>query len=398
MTMPSDDLAAARELLRPVADVDALSDEAIRERRALLEWNAVAEPGDGVAGALIAAVGAHEALHVAHDRGLLRHEIEGIPADALRDALARWQPRLKAASAVEALRAAARVGARMLTAADAEWPPGATLLSAHAPLCLWVRGDASLLAQPTPAVAIVGARAATGYGEHVAMELAAALAADGTRIVSGAAYGIDGCAHRAALHVDGRTIAFLAGGVDRPYPAGHAELIGRIVAHGAVVSEVPCGTAPTKWRFLARNRTIAAVSDAVVVVEAGWRSGSLNTAAHASQLGIPLGAVPGPITSAASTGCHRLLREHDARCITGVDDVRELLGGAGAQHPSPDGAAAALTRVADALSRRVDLTPDEIAARAGMDPADVREALLTLQLSGVAEPAGNGWRRLTARR
>ena len=159
-------------------------------------------------------------------------------------------------------------------------------------------------------------------------------AASGAVIVSGGAYGIDGAAHRAALGVGGATVALLAGGVDRAYPQGHQQLLRTIAASGAVVSEVPCGTAPTKWRFLSRNRIIAALSDATVVIEAGWRSGSLNTAGHAAALGRPLGAVPGPVTSAASAGCHRLLREYDARCVTTAAEVRELWGDAGS---APEG-------------------------------------------------------------
>ncbi|MDF2576486.1 MAG: dprA, partial [Agromyces sp.] len=166
-------------------------------------------------------------------------------------------------------------------------------------------------------IALVGARAATGYGEHVTMEASAGLVDRGFAIVSGGAYGIDGMAHRAALASRGVTVAFLAGGVDRFYPLGHEALLARIADTGAVVSELPCGSAPTKWRFLQRNRLIAAAADATVVLEAGMRSGSLNTAGHAAALGRPLGAVPGPVTSPASAGCHRLLREFDAVCVVG---------------------------------------------------------------------------------
>ena len=153
------------------------------------------------------------------------------------------------------------------------------------------------------------------------MDWAAELAASGVTIVSGAAYGIDGMAHRAALNAGGVTVAMLAGGVDRAYPAGHTELLARIAAHGVVASEVPCGSAPTKWRFLQRNRSISALAQATVVVEAGWRSGSLNTAGHAAALGRPLGAVPGPITSTTSTGCHLLIQAGIARLITSADDL-----------------------------------------------------------------------------
>ncbi len=174
----------------------------------------------------------------------------------------------------------------------------------------------------------MGARAATTYGEHVAMEFASALAAREITVTSGAAYGIDGAAHRGALAAGGATIAWLAGGVDRPYPMGHSDLIARIGRQegSAIVSEVAPGATPTKWRFLSRNRLLAATAAATVVVEAGWRSGSLNTAGHAVALGRTLGAVPGPITSAASAGCHRLLREFDAQVIGDVDDAYALLG------------------------------------------------------------------------
>ena len=152
------------------------------------------------------------------------------------------------------------------------------------------------------------------------MESSAGLVDRGFTIVSGAAYGIDGMAHRAALASGGTTVAFLAGGVDRFYPLGHEALLGRIAEQGAVVAELPCGSAPTKWRFLQRNRLIAAATEATIVLEAGMRSGSLNTAGHAAALGRPLGAVPGPVTSPASAGCHRLLREYDAVCV-GVTPV-----------------------------------------------------------------------------
>ena len=189
---------------------------------------------------------------------------------------------------------------------------------------MWVRGRPDALAWSVPTIALVGARAATGYGEHVAMEASAGLVDRGFAIVSGGAYGIDGMAHRAALASDGTTIAFLAGGIDRFYPLGHESLLSRIAQTGAVVSELPCGAAPTKWRFLQRNRLIAAASQATVVLEAGIRSGSLNTAGHAAALGRPLGAVPGPVTSPASAGCHRLLREFDAVCVVDADQMAEL--------------------------------------------------------------------------
>ena len=156
------------------------------------------------------------------------------------------------------------------------------------------------------------------------MEITAGLVERGHTIVSGAAYGIDGMAHRAALASAGRTVAYLAGGVDRFYPSGHDALLTRIVETGAVVSELPCGSAPTKWRFLMRNRLIAASTKATLVVEAGWRSGSLNVAGYATSLNRPVGAVPGPVTTAASAGCHRLMREFGATVITSADEAAAL--------------------------------------------------------------------------
>lgn len=161
-----------------------------------------------------------------------------------------------------------------------------------------------------------------------------------------------------------------------------------------VLSEVACGAAPTKWRFLQRNRLIAALAGATVVVEAGWRSGSLNTAGHAAALSRPLGAVPGPITSATSAGTHRLIREYGAECITGADDVREMLGLTESQptgttgHGYTDDA----TRVKDAMSTRVWRDTLEVARRAGMSTDAVEGILGLLQLKGVIDSGVDGWR------
>lgn len=358
------------------------------ERRARLVWGHLAEPGDGDAGALVAAVGAVEAL-----RMLDRRRPAELDAQRWAAAVARWTPRRRGVDLDDQARRADAVGARFLVPGDEDWPCMADDLGAHAPLGLWVRGDATTLATD-PMVAIVGARASTGYGEHVAAELAADLGGGGAGVVSGAAYGIDGTAHRAVLASGGRTVAVLAGGVDRVYPAGHAALIAEVARSGAVVSEVPLASVPTKWRFLARNRLIAAFAHATVVVEAGWRSGSLNTAAHAASLGRPLGAVPGPVTSAASAGCHRLLREFDATCVTCADDVREMLG---FTDPAlvADGAeceAANERRVLDALTRRTPRTSDDVAARSGLSVADAEATLGLLGLAGRVHRDADGWR------
>ncbi|MFE4469633.1 DNA-processing protein DprA [Leifsonia sp. NPDC056824] len=297
------------------------------------------EPGDTDAALLVGAFGPLPTLNaVIGDtspqsvRAALRNT--GSPAlppiDRLRDALDRWRGRLPRAPLHAPLERAARLGARLVTPEHPVWPTALDGLELGAPLTLWVRGDPARLARLAQSIALVGARAASGYGEHVALESAAGLSDRGFAIVSGGAYGVDAAAHRAALSSGQVTVAFLAGGVDRLYPAGNDDLLQRIAHTGLLLAELPPGSTPTRWRFLMRNRLIAAASNATVVVEAGARSGSLNTAGHAAQLGRPLGAVPGPITSPASAGCHRLIREYGAICVTSPDEMAELaepLGG-----------------------------------------------------------------------
>jgi DNA processing protein len=239
------------------------------------------------------------------------------------DPAGRMTPRFDTRNIERVFRRITELQIQVVIPGDTAWPVGLYRLPTP-PAALYVRGDAWMLTAPER-IAIVGSRAATSYGEHVAIEMASALADRGAVIVSGGAYGIDGTAHRSAIATGGKTVAVLAGGVDRMYPVGHESLLMRVIETGAVISELPPGSAPTRWRFLQRNRIIAAMSDAVVVVEAGVRSGSLNTAAHAHGLGMPVGAVPGPITSPASAGCHRLLREQGATCVTSAEEVRALV-------------------------------------------------------------------------
>ncbi|HWM34672.1 MAG TPA: DNA-processing protein DprA [Pseudolysinimonas sp.] len=393
----------AAALVRAVS-ADGLDSDAIRERFARAAWTVVAEPGDGDAGDLVRALGAHAAWRLVVDRADAAAVAEAAAAAGLDggtaawvDAVKRWRSRADPAPVMLALRQGARFGMRLLVPGDDHWPVTVDDLQRHAPPALWVRGDPALLAQLERSAAIVGARAATGYGEHVAIELASGLVDRGFAIVSGAAYGIDGAAHRAALASRGVTVAVLAGGLDRFYPAGHEQLIGRIVDRGVVVSEVPPGTAPTRWRFLQRNRIIAALSCATVVVEAGWRSGALNTASHAGTLGRPIGAVPGPITSAASAGCHKLLRDSTALCVTTADEIVELAGAGLAPRPvdpddehraDPEGTRG---RVLDALSDRSPRRTDRIAVLSGLALDRVRAELGLLELDGRAIERPAGW-------
>jgi len=314
------------------------TDENPREAFARATWTGIIEPGDSIAGFVIGILGAAGALDLLVERTAVDvwlSALNGITAafntpqpiteEELTASIERWTPRAKSAPALLAIRQAARYGVKLLTPASALWPEGLADLGSAAPAALWVRGIDTALGALRSSIALVGARAATGYGEHITMEAASGLVDRGFAVVSGAAYGIDGMAHRAALASHGQTIAFLAGGVDRFYPSGHDALLSKIVESGAVVSELPMGAAPTKWRrFLMRNRLVAAVSQATVVIEAGWRSGSLNTAGQARELGRPVGAVPGPVSSAASAGCHRLIRDYGATLVTCAEEMADL--------------------------------------------------------------------------
>ncbi|MFL1999371.1 DNA-processing protein DprA [Microbacterium sp. A1-JK] len=388
--------ASARATLSGVREVDD-DDATLMDAFARLIWGVVVEPGDGVAGRVVEQWGAAEAL-----RRLVAGQsltTDGIDASDLAKGLARWKTRGDATAVRAAVESARRTGARLILPGDPGWPGRLADLGVHGPFVLWSRGDTALVADDRRTVAIVGARAATAYGEHVAGELAAELASAGITIVSGAAYGIDGVAHRSALHVGGRTVALLAGGVDRPYPSGHAALIDATARSGAVLAETPCGTPPTKWRFLARNRLIAALADATVVVEAGVRSGSLNTAAHEAALGRPLGAVPGAITSASSAGCHRVIRDFDGALVTCAGDVREMLGLSDAPTLSFDETRTdEMTRVLDAMSTRQSRSADEIARRSGIAPQEAEGLIALAELSGQALERADGWRRAPSTR
>jgi DNA processing protein len=308
------------------------------------------------------------------------------------------------------LAAAAAVGARLLTPEHEDWPhwPFAAFAVAAVPvlappLALWVRGPGRLGDLCERAVAVVGARAATGYGLHVAGELSAGLADRGHTVVSGAAIGIDGAAHRGALGVEGPTVAVLACGIDRAYPAAHDTLLGRIAGCGLVVSEYPPGCVPGRHRFLVRNRLIAGMAAGTVVVEAGLRSGARRTAADAAALGRLVMAVPGPVTSGVSAGCHRLVRD-GALLVTRTEEVLEAVGRIGLDlaedAPTPvrptDGLDVVTARVHDALPARAARETRWLAMEAGVPMDAVRVALVDLERLGLVEHREGRWQRRAA--
>lgn len=324
----------------------------------------------------------------------------------------RWNRRMERTLNAEA-HMAATCGAWLVTPADPLWPPQLNDLGPARPYGLWCRGDSRHLLDvaSAPSVALVGSRDPSIYGTEATTHLAAELARRGYTVISGGAMGIDIAAHRAALTQQGSdlpTIAFMAGGLDRLYPAQNSDALNMIVDRGLIMSEVSVGNTPTRWRFLERNRLIAALARHTIVVEARWRSGALNTARHAMEIGRTLWAVPGQINSPNSVGTNRLLRDGLAQTLTEAADILEYDAAAGfelgTEHESEwDWAASSsaldeLTerqgRVWDDLSPRSYRGVDEIAAALGLSARDVMADLFHLGRCGLAESSGTSWRKV----
>jgi len=282
---------------------------------------------------------------------------------------------------------------RRLKRRDPAYPP--LLAAIHdPPPVLWLRGDADPGLLSLPSVAIVGARACSGYGRAVARAVGRELAAAGLVVVSGMARGIDAEAHRGALEAGGLTVAVLGCGVDRDYPAAHAELARRICERGLVVSEYEAGVEPAPWRFPARNRIIAGLCSATVVVEARARSGALITADFALEDGREVMVVPGEITSALSEGTNALLRL-GATPLTRAADVLETYGLAAVVEveDEPEGDAAAVLEKLRATAASID----ELARATGLSSGDVAAALIELELSGWVSEADGVYRSTIVR-
>ncbi|WP_247045682.1 DNA-processing protein DprA [Arthrobacter rhizosphaerae] len=386
------------------------------ERSARAALSRLMEPQDAAGTALVSVVGATDALRIATGQIAAGPELERDITTVLADsgggsqwpglgaALKRWAPRIPDLAPERDLATMQRLGGRTIIPTDDLWPGQLEDLGIHQPLCLWWRGVEQVLPPAAMSVALVGSRDSTSYGASVTGDLAYSLAQRGFTIVSGGAYGIDAHAHRAALSGGTApipTIAVMAGGVDRFYPSGNEDLLRAVANQGAVIAEVPPGSAPTRYRFLQRNRLIAALTAVTVVVEARWRSGALNTAHHAESLGRVVGAVPGSVHSANSAGCHRLLREGGAVCVTDAGDVAELVGPSGSSLPDDKRGAAAdhdgLTLedliLLDALPLRTTSSVEKLTAVAGLGIESVRAGLGRLGLLGLAVSEGGGWKR-----
>ena len=372
------------------------------ERRARVALSFLAQPGDPVLGAAL------ERMSCADVVGLITGAdgdgamvLAGGPLEpALDRAICRWRERLGEVPSMARLAAWQQSGLRLVLPGDPEWPTQLDDLGTVRPLLLWLRGCGDLRLSCVSSVAMVGARAATGYGNHVAVEMAAGLAERDLGIVSGGAFGIDASAHRGALAADGVTVAVLAGGLEFGYPRGHTDLFVAIARQGVLVSECPPDRGPTRPGFLIRNRLIAALSRGTVVVEAALRSGALNSARHARELCRPVMAVPGPVTSEQSAGCHELIRDFGAMCVTCASDVL--------QHVCPPGTEPGSLRLGPATARdlldpaatsvleevpvRGGRGPASIAVRAGVDLDTALRCLGLLAAGGFVERCPQGWR------
>ncbi|MCX5011455.1 DNA-processing protein DprA [Streptomyces sp. NBC_00555] len=323
-------------------------------------------------------------------------EVEA-PAGVGGERLAGYRRRAALADPRRDLALAAESGGRFVCPGSPEWPTQLDDLGDARPVGLWLRGRPNLRTWALRSVAVVGARACTPYGAHMAQILAAGLAERGWVVVSGAAYGIDGAAHRGALASGGATAAVLACGVDVAYPRGHAGLLGRIAGQGLVLGELAPGSHPTPSRFVLRNRVIAALTRGTVVVEAAHRSGSLVTARRAQELGRFTMGVPGPATSGLSAGVHELLRG-EAVLVTDAAEVVELVGSIGELAPERRGPVLARDlldpetgRVLEALPAGRPVQVEEVALASGNGTDEVIGRLYELHSLGFVERQGEGW-------
>ncbi|KGN36753.1 DNA-processing protein DprA [Knoellia subterranea] len=365
-------------------------DDREQERWARVAWSRVAEPETVSVRDWIAQEGAAESV---------RRLVSGSLASD-----GRYDQRVATLDLDQARHALDRLDVRVLIPGDEEWPEALDDLPCP-PVCLYVKGTGHL-SMTVGSVAVVGSRAATSYGLRVAAELGEELVDRGVAVVSGAAFGIDAAAHRGALAGGGPTVAVLARGLDRAYPQAHAGLLREIADGGAVVSELPPGWAPYRQRFIARNRIIAALGVGTVVVEAGLRSGSLNTAKVARELVRHVAAVPGPVTSVQSAGCHKLLRETGATLVTDAAEVLDLMGrlsldsvGLARAPVTPESEldpTASSVWSAVPVRRTTDLAG--LQRLTALDPATLLSVLGRLAMLGLVERVDGGWRKIPASR
>ncbi len=365
----------------------------LQEKITAATWSTLCEPGDGMAGLLRANLGSAKALEFISSSFSAGQIIKELPKDDFRpekfestltDCLEIWRRRLKSAKPEQALEQIESLGGKFVIQGDDFWPEEIEDLGYSTPTGLWVLGDAVHLKHELK-LSVIGSRLASDYGLKLTRDLVRFAVTNDWLVVSGGALGIDAMASSTALDQGHRTIAVLAGGLDKFYPPGNQEMFQKIIQNGALVSEMPPGFPPARWRFLQRNRLIAALSQATLVVEAGFRSGSISTAGHANELGRRVGAVPGPVDSVRSAGCHRLIREGRAELIATPGQLRELMGAENDDELSFNELSHDQTRTLDALRREV-LQIEEVALRSGLTRFQTEQVLKQLvRLSLVIE-------------
>lgn len=405
----SQDLAAPR--CGPTeSDIEA-------DRLARLALNHAVEPADPQIGRLLELHSPVEVLAAIRVDQLSDLDPDPTRRDRLADRCTGLRLRLEPGRVEAGIAAADAVFARFITPSDSDWPVRLDDLGQQRPIGIWAIGswdesrcespdspsghdrehDQEGESSPTDTghsaplptaemLSIVGARACTGYGSYIAGALGADLASSGMAVVSGVALGIDAAAHRGALAVGGPTIAVLACGIDRAYPRAHEALLRAIAEHGAVLSELPPGASPTRFRFLHRNRIIAALGVGTVVVEAAHRSGSLVTARLAAELGRVVMAVPGPVTSDQSAGAHELVRD-GATLVTQASQVREACASLTAASRDSRGARAGAVAAGSGQRARTERRGRAQSSRS-VDPADPIEELLLEALPSATADVG----------
>lgn len=388
-------------------------DLAVRMARAALTQ--VIEPADAFGSVLVDCWGPVRTVNVILGKdhpSSAEWRALGERAGQFRASLERWQRKRSYVNPDQALDCIARLDGGLLIPEDPEWPSALNDLGSQKPLGLWWIGR-PIMPSLARTVSVVGSREATQYGTQATRRFVRWLVEHGFSAASGGAYGIDAATHSAALdHGNGAempTFAVLAGGLDQFYPAGNQRLLEQIVDHGSVLSELPPGFRPNRYRFLHRNRLLAALSSATLIVEARWRSGAQNTAGHALSLGREVGAVPGPIDSASSAGCHRLLRDSPALLIADESDLAELVGwkddqqltvephdAASTNVPVLDGLSDEARLIFEALPLRSGTSVDKLCAITGSSAGDVLRQLVRLQRAGRSEKVAGGWRKILA--
>ena len=361
-------------------------------------WSLICEPGDTIAGLLRSTFGYEESLFqvlsgvkakdIANE--VSEHSNAQDIEQAITNKLEVWRSRALQADVYKCLQSQRQLGGKLITSQSEYWPKQLDDLGFGSPPALWFIGDVHHFSQLQNSVAVVGSRVCSDYGVQVTKDIVKNLVQSGQAIVSGGALGIDAIAHQATISNRGSTFAVMAGGLDRLYPAQNIELFKEIAKTGLLIAEVAPGVFPTKWRFLQRNRLIAALSSATVVIEAGVRSGTINTVGHANELGRPVGAVPGPITSVRSAGCHQLIKDGRAQLLSIPSDLRDLCGKTEYFERSFESLSQWEVRALDSLSTQPKSIA-EISKYSGLSSFEAETGLAKLAKAGLASHTSNGW-------